>query len=109
MNTYRAGQLNKRITITSNKLLEDGAGGYRELTKPVLRCWAHVRRQSANEAIRSGSLGAQVQSIFVIRNRSDIREYNRIVYQGQTYNILGFPNPDAHDIFLEIEAELFAK
>ncbi|HEY6527271.1 MAG TPA: phage head closure protein [Cellvibrionaceae bacterium] len=104
--TYRAGQLNKRITVQRQVLTDDGAGGKTNQWVAVRNCWAYRRQLSAKESVQADQLKASSTWIFVIRNHPQkIKETDSLIYGQERYNIRGISPQDVDCPFIEITAE----
>lgn len=102
------GRLDKRITfqqevIGVNASNEDEESGWENIdTAPIV--WASVDERSGSEVYQAEKLTGLTVAVFVIRFRTDITVKNRIIYNGQKWDIqsilLG-----ARKSFLKITAE----
>ena len=105
MATFRARELDQRVTIRREVRTPDGMGGstlsWVDVGKPV---WAKVRPMSGSEREHSDKLNAQSNYIIVIRYRSDLMESDILVWKDTEFNIR-FPKDVPRSRFLVIEAE----
>ena len=103
---YRVGELDKLISVQREVRTSDGMGGDTVTpTTVVADLWAHVRPKSGKETGAQGGVEARAVYLFVIRNRSDLKESDRLVWDGQTYNIRAILSRGARSMYLEIDAE----
>ena len=103
--TYRAGELDQRITIKRETLTTDNMGGSTTTDTDVASVWAHVRPRSGRELGIHDKVEAPAMYLFVIRYRSDLLENDRIVWDGQEYNIRVIRSKGGRKLYLEIDAE----
>ena len=103
-----AGHMDQRITLQRKVLTPDGAGGtamswvdYASNARP----WAHVQAKAGRESMTEGRMAAQFTVLFIIYNRSDVTETDRILWNGEAYNIRGIRREGGRDLRLVIEAE----
>ena len=103
---FRAGELDQLITVKREVRTSDGMGGDTVSVKTVVsNLWAHVRPRSGKEMGAQGGVDASAVYLFVIRNRSDLKESDRLVWEDQTYNIRSILRRGARSMYLEIDAE----
>ena len=103
-----AGKMDQRITLQRKVSTSDGAGGnvvswqdYAENARP----WAHVQAKAGRESMTEGRMAAQFTVLFIIYNRSDVTETDRILWNGEAYNIRGIRRETGRALRLVIEAE----
>jgi len=103
---YRPGELDQRITIKREILTDDGLGGQDITLTNIATCIsAHSRNLSGKESERYDKLNATSLNIFVVRYRDDLREDDRIEWDGNSYNIRHIPNNGGRKLYTEILAE----
>ena len=103
---YRPGELDQRITIRREKLVDDGMGGQDIQLTNVATCISALSRNlSGKESERYDKLNATSLNIFVIRYRSDLQEDDRIEWDGDSYNIRHIPSNGSRKLYTEIVAE----
>lgn len=102
---YAPGELDKRITFKRETRTADRVGGVVVSLTNVATVWAHVRPRTGNESENSSRVEAKSSFLFVIRNRSDILESDRITWAGVDYNIRAIMRRGERPLYLEIEAE----
>tara|TARA_R110002110_G_scaffold415850_1_gene657959 strand:+ start:6998 stop:7327 length:330 start_codon:yes stop_codon:yes gene_type:complete len=103
--TYRAGELDQRITFQERVNVPDGMGGNSFTWQDVAESWAHVRPKSGREVTQYDRVNAEAGYLFVVRNRSDIKPSYRIEWQGELFNIRVISQPKGRALYLEIEGE----
>jgi len=102
------GKLDQRITLQSKTLTPDGGGGSTEAwgnlaADPTV--WAAVKPMTGSEIMREGGDVAVAMYRFIIRNRSDLDERFRIVWEGSSYNIRQVQREGGRALYLTIIAE----
>lgn len=104
--TYRAGELDQLITIQREVRTADGMGGAAVTLSTVASdLWAHVRPRSGKELASFDRVEASALYLFVVRYRGDIREDDRVVWNGDTYNIRAILTRGGRSNWLEFDAE----
>lgn len=104
----QSGQMDQRITLQRFSETPDGAGGYTAQWADFpadARVWASVKAKSGRESLTEGRTSATFVVVFTIYNRSDLSELDRIVWNGENYNIRGILRMGGRDVRLSIEAE----
>lgn len=103
---YRPGELDQKISITREILVDDGLGGQSVTNKSLYPdIWAKIRSLSGGEEERYDKINAKETSAFIIRNRPDIKEDDRILWDGVQYNIRHIEKKSKRDLYLKIIAE----
>lgn len=101
------GQLDQRITFQSVTEASDGGGGTIETwadfaTTPTV--WADAQPLYGKEAVEDGARNASGAWLFKVRNRTDVTERDRIMWQGEPYNISRVMRRGSRELYLTIEA-----
>ncbi len=102
------GRLDQRITFQERSKTGDGIGGNTETWADIgsiPTVWANVFPGSGKEAMSSGEIAATSLTRFTIRNRSDIDEAMRLVWEGENYNIRAVRRTGSRSMYLAIDAE----
>jgi len=102
--TYRAGELDQRITFQARQVTSDGMGGDSFVWVNLCDAWARVRPKSGREVTEFDRVNAEAGYLFVVRNRQDITDSNRILWDGEPYNIQVRKQPKKRALYLEIDA-----
>lgn len=106
MINYRPGELDQRINIKREILTDDGLGGQDIRLENIATCIsAHSRNLSGKESERYDKLNATSLNMFVVRYRNDLREDDRIEWEGSSYNIRHIPSNGGRKLYTEIIAE----
>lgn len=103
-----AGKMDKRITLQRRAETPDGGGGVALAWAnfAINACpWAEVVAKSGRESMQEGRVAAQFTVLFKIYNRDDVAETDRIVWNGDIYNIRGIRREGERKLRLVIEAE----
>lgn len=103
-----AGRMDQRITLQRRVDASDGAGGIRvawqDLTEDPCP-WASVTAKAGRETMMEGRVNATFVVLFMIYNRWDLTEKDRIVWNEAIYNIRGIRHEGTRALHLVIEAE----
>lgn len=67
--------------------------------------WAQVIPARGNETVNGERVDAEAMFTFVVRNRTDISESDRIVWGGDYYNIRHIERRGTRQLYLYINAE----
>jgi len=103
---WRSGELDQRIDIKRETLSGDGIGGeVVTLTDVACGLWAKVAAISGAESERFNKLNATHMLKFVIRYRDDLRDDDRIIWNGHAHNIRVINPESGRNLYLEIVAE----
>lgn len=103
----RAGELDQRITFQAVTKTPDGGGGTTEAwadiaTDPTV--WADPQPLYGKEGVEDGARNATGAWLFKIRNRQDVDETHRIMWNGEPYNISRIMRRGSRELYLTIEA-----
>jgi SPP1 family predicted phage head-tail adaptor len=104
MAKYQPGQLDKLIKIQRETLTGDGIGGDDLTWVDVSEEWAKAEPLSGAERPEADRPEAQARYMFVIRHRSDLLDTDRIVFNGQNYDIDFIQDEGPRPTYLEINA-----
>ena len=102
------GKLGQRITLQRQVETPDGGGGLVRIwaNVPHNACpWADVKAKAGREGLDEGRMNATYVVVFTIYNRTDLSEKDRIVWNGENYNIRGILRMGDRKLYLQIEAE----
>jgi SPP1 family predicted phage head-tail adaptor len=59
--------------------------------------WANLMPQGAREFVLAQQRDGEMSALFSCRHRSDITNKKRLVFDGRTFDIRGFWNPDGRE------------
>lgn len=102
------GKLDQRVTFQSYTETDDGAGGKLKAwanLSSVPTVWAHVKPGGGFERFEEDRQTAMAMTTFTIRNRTDVDERSRIVWNGENYNIRQIKRASGREQYLAIVAE----
>ena len=102
------GAMDQQITFQRAADTADGAGGITQAWANIAAnptVWANVKAKSGREALNEGRMTAVFVTVFTIYHRSDISELDRIVWNGENYNIRAILRTSGREMRLQIEAE----
>lgn len=102
---WRTGELDQRIILQRETLADDGMGGSTVALNTVATVWAKAIPLAGREGMRAARLDAAHSYTFVIRYRADLRESDRILWEGAAYNIRAIARHGGRELYLEIDAE----
>ena len=83
----KTGTLDRRITINTTTVAQDGAGQPIPTTVVLATVWAKVDHLRGREPFQGGQFNAQRVTVFTIRYRTDVDETMTIEFDGETYDI----------------------
>jgi SPP1 family predicted phage head-tail adaptor len=104
----RPGRLDQVVTFERRTATPDGIGGQTYDWAPVPRdaeVWAWVVARGAREAMDQERMSAAGVYRFTVRDRCDIDETCRIIWQGEPYNVRAVHRTGGRRLYLEIDAE----
>ena len=103
-----SGKLDQMITLQSRSYVSDGAGGKTETWTDFAtdaNPWAAVKARFGREGTTSDQVTATATTTFTIRNRSDVSENDRIIWNSETFNIRSVLRMGDRELYLQIDAE----
>lgn len=102
------GRMDQTITLQRAVEAADGIGGTTRAWADLVanpRVWASVKAKSGRESTTEGRMNAVYVVVFTIYNRADLSELDRIVWNGESYQIRGIMREGERGLHLRIEAE----
>ena len=99
------GKMDQMISIERKTFLADAMGGTVETWAHVYSVWAMVKAKAGREVVDQGRTNATFVVNFTIRALADLSEVDRIVWNGDRYNIRGVLRASTRELHLVIEAE----
>jgi len=102
---FRPGELDQYITVQEQVNTPDGIGGNSVAWSDKFDIWAHVRPLSGREVTDYERVNAEARYLFVVRSPVDIKEGDRLVWEGSEFNIRVLKVPKGRDLYMQIEAE----
>ena len=102
------GELNKRISIVSIRMIQDDYGFETEQEFEVCKAWAKVSNMSGTEVFKAGADYAKTKTRFLVRYRKDIEVTSdmKIRFKDKLYNIIYPNNYNYSNEFVELIAEV---
>lgn len=102
-----AGALQERVTLQRRTETADGAGGVTRAWADLdpATVWAHVKARPGREGMAEGRVVATQITTFTVRNRDDVDETCRIVWNGETWNIRAVLREGPRRQLLALDAE----
>ena len=102
------GKLDQRVTLQAKTRTVDDMGGAEETwgnlpSTPTV--WAQVIPARAVEPLAGERVAAHGMFTFVIRNRTDVSEKDRILWRSEPYNIRHIERRGNRPLYLYISAE----
>ena len=99
------GDMRHKITIETPTLTPDSVGGFTTSWSTLADVWSKIEPLSARQRFHAMQLEHIVSHKITIRYRSDIESDQRILFEGRTFQIHSFIDPDERHRFLEIMAQ----
>jgi len=84
----RAGKLDKVITLQRTTYQDDGYGGQIPINDDYATMRAQVVQASTEEFLRAWGTSTETAIIFRIRYLAELRPADRVVYDGQGFDIV---------------------
>lgn len=103
------GEMTERIQLQRKARVRDGAGGATGSYQTYDTVWARMRPMRGGEKVAAQRQEGKVLYEVVVRNREDVREEDRILWEERGLNIRFVPPTSSREQFLVIEAELGAR
>lgn len=103
-----AGAMDQQVRIQARVETADGIGGLALAWQDVAvnaNVWAKVTMRRAGEAMQDGRMNATQTVTFEIHNRSDVSEVNRLLWNGEAWNIRGVQRSGNRRLTILIDAE----
>jgi SPP1 family predicted phage head-tail adaptor len=103
--SVHVGEIDQRVVIQRLTLTPDGSGGNVKSWTELATVWCHVRPKSGRESVGSDRVEGSASYLFVIRYRAGLRDSDRIVWKGVSYNIRAIHDRSGRRLYLDLEAE----
>ncbi len=97
--------LNNKISIERETLVDDNAGGDVSSWAELSEVWAKCEFKSGDEKNDNGNLKTFVERDFTIRFYADLRTADRIIYKDNYYNIRSIDNIDEKNKYMIIKGQ----
>jgi SPP1 family predicted phage head-tail adaptor len=102
---FRPGELDQKISIERSSNVSDGMGGNVTTWAEVFAPWALVRPMSGNEKTDFNQVYGDANYLFVVRYPLAVLDRDRIVWDGDYYNIRFRKKPTGRKKYMQITAE----
>jgi len=102
---YTPGMLRHTVTIQRKQTAPDGAGGFSVQWVDLHTIKAHMRAVSGNERLQFERLQANVRVRMICRYLADIREADRVIFEGKAHQIRYIDDVEYRKRWLEIDLE----
>ena len=100
------GELDQKIDFNREVAQGDGMGGQSIQLKLIAPgVWAGLRPLSGKESEQFDKINATSMAYFKTRYRTDIKEDDRITFDGEQYNIRYIPKTSKRKLYTEYYAE----
>ena len=102
------GTLNQRITFLVNRVVTDEIGNHTAMWDEAFSCWAKVTLKASSEHTDAGVTKETQTLEFLIRQSRNWMPSvtgNRILFQGNIYDIIGITPDYLHKDYLKLTAE----
>lgn len=100
-----AGAMDQFITIQRKTSVADGMGGSVVTWATHKQVWANVKAKGGRESLDEGRTNAVFVVVFTIYNLTDLTDADRIIWNGERYNIRGILREGSRAQTVKIEAE----
>jgi len=100
--------MDQLITLQAYSVASDGGGGSARTWADFATdaaVWASVVAKAGRESLQEGRVNASNIVLFTIYNRTDVSEVDRIIWNGEAYNIRNVRREGGRQLRLVIEAE----
>lgn len=104
----RAGELCHRVTIQHKTTVYDEYNYETEAWADLRKLWGKVEFLSVKDSINAKAAGSQTTARLKLRKRDDIDTGMRVLFDGQTFQIVSPPKPDNENgrIYMTLELSL---
>jgi len=104
----RAGELCHRVTIQYKTTVYDDYNHETEAWTEYKKLWSKLEFLSVKDSINAKAAGSQTTARLKLRKRDDIDSSMRVLFDGQTFQIVSPPKPDNENgrIYMTLELSL---
>jgi len=104
----RAGELCHRVTIQHKTTVYDEYNYETEAWTEFKRLWSKVTFLSVKDGLTAKAAGSETTARLKMRKRKDIDTGMRVLFDGQTFQIVSPPKPDNENgrIYMTLELSL---
>lgn len=106
--TLAAGELCYRITIQHKTATYDEYNYETEAWTEFKKLWGKIDFLSVKDSLTAKAAGSETSARLKLRKRDDIHTGMRVLYDGQTFQIVSPPKPDNENgrIYMTLELSL---
>ena len=104
----RAGELCHRVTIQQKTTVYDEYNYETEAWTEFKRLWGKISFLSVKDGLTAKAAGSETTARLKLRKRKDIDTGMRVLFDGQTFQIVSPPKPDNENgrIYMTLELSL---
>ncbi|MEG1232515.1 MAG: phage head closure protein [Acinetobacter sp.] len=104
----RAGELCHRVTIQHKTTVYDEYNYETEAWAEFKKLWGKISFLSVKDGLTAKAAGSETTARLKLRKRDDIHTGMRVLYDGQTFQIVSPPKPDNENgrIYMTLELSL---
>ena len=106
--SQRASQLHHRVSIRHKTTTYDEYNYETEAWAEYKKLWGKLEFLSVKDSINAKAAGSETNARLKLRKRTDITTLMRVVWSGQTFQIVSPPKPDNENakIYMTLELSL---
>lgn len=106
--SQRAGELCHRVTIQNKTTVYDEYNYETEAWTEFKRLWGKLDFLSVKDSLNAKAAGSETTARLKLRKRKDIDSGMRVLFDGQTFQIVSPPKPDNENgrIYMTLELSL---
>lgn len=106
--TQRAGELCQRVTIQHKTTVYDEYNYETEAWTEFKKLWGRITFLSVKDGLTAKAAGSETTARLKLRKRDDIDSGMRVLFDGQTFQIVSPPKPDNENgrIYMTLELSL---
>ena len=106
--SQRAGELCHRVTIQQRTTTYDEYNYETEAWTEFKKLWGKLDFLSVKDSINAKAAGSETTARLKLRKRDDIDSSMRVLFDGQTFQIVSPPKPDNENgrIYMTLELSL---
>lgn len=104
----RAGELCHRVTIQQKTTVYDEYNYETEAWTEFKKLWSKIEFLSVKDSLTAKAAGSETTARLKLRKRDDIDSGMRVLFDGQTFQIVSPPKPDNENgrIYMTLELSL---
>ena len=104
----RAGELCHRVTIQHKTTVYDEYNYETEAWTEFKKLWGKISFLSVKDSLTAKAAGSETTARLKLRKRDDIDSSMRVLFDGQTFQIVSPPKPDNENgrIYMTLELSL---